>query len=1705
MKKTPRQMRDTSPRASGPAGSQFEAKVATHYALAVLAQTEAFGLPGAIVDRLEFQRSGQGHPLDDIIIKGTSQAGDRCCLEVQAKRSISFTKGNDNFASIVADIIESRKTDPARRFAVAIERTSGPIENGVQETLELSRHSTDADTFLMLLGTPGRGNPDMRNFVDAFKKHLADNDQTDENTLFEILKSLSVLTFDYARPHSIAEHHDRLRARRLASHTGQGNPYDVLFGWMLRSDAIGGETDRAHLIKSLREQGVEISRAPNLAGARARIEEMSRFALSEIKTTVCGQQLVRADRRQHLEELLIEAQDGSGVIEITGPGGAGKSGLLKAIAEGRQMSARIVVLAPDRTPSGGWPALRSDFDIDATAEEFFQDLSCDGGGLICIDGLDRFREEGQRKTMIDVVSTALGVKGVTVLFTARSGWEKEATISFGEELMASLSTKRQLLVEGLDDNEAKALAEAAPTLAPLLRPDHPAKALARNPFILRRLASTRLNTEKVLSEAELAWDWWTSGAHSTSMTDGDIHVRRRVLLDMAQGLLSGETVVDVSKQDPAAVETLIRDGVLNQVSTDRVKFQHDLFTDWAIACTLSEDPQRIKGLALNEQPPFWLSRGFELACRQVAEGDDNDAWPNIIKDLEGNGVKSGWTGIALLALIRSEHANSLLERYTDTLLQEKGDLAAKLIRRVVASHGQSAEKILKDILPTGATIPKGLIMPVGPLWLQLITWCIAKFDQLPPKALSATISLFEGWLTLAAFGENTISPLLLDRLTDVLVTRIEEHDRPLPRPGEPLPTIKYAVSRDALETARLQIALFAHTSPSAAVRYLTAIAESKDSIREMLQLLEFPGRFPSAAPAAFSLAFQSVIKEETEEERSPHKQYHHKPFSISLLDGPFVLGRCGIDLFTDLLNADRSQGIELIRNLVRTSESAIDSVNEFSLMLSGCERRVFPIFSYGWSRGQATSNMAFKALEALEYWAHQRIESGESLDDVINQIVRVDSISGAILLVIVDLVLGHSSLNGQILTDLLASPELLALDSSRAQYDIADKMSGGKLRQAWRGKHSADTSVEEDLSGRVSRTLALHDVIPQVVFHQPEKITTNLRNRLAEGVTRLGEWTEDTVILTSPVFMASHAFRLTSKENYDLVTQSDDESGEQRGWSYRWPEAQFQWLQDQSSESSVENESFNRSLTVRMAMDNETNSITSVSIEDAEAVLAETADASPQDEDGHHEPKDPWLNRVAATAFIARVGPDQVIEPHRDIITTVFAQALKQSVRESHNIKYDVMYDAQALAITGLLYLTSRFQHTDDRRTLLNAVSNYSASAVSAFSHHHKAAKNLGDKLLRAIIRIGLQSCIFSRHKHYDEEEAEFDTRQSKLSELQSTRMMAELEWIEHEGIEPTWPSPPPRRRRSKRTITLPGGKSESSYPRHRIERPDFYFDDRTAAVWLQTFSQHSNAVVALLETNRDWLIDTNSPGEDGEDDNDFERTWTRELMECAAIQAKSWTDEERNKLIFDVLKEFTDEAFIDAAAAFLVKSDLVHIEGDAADTTYLVDIRQWLWTRLKKTLRWQQHLWSPRDGMEIHLKELIAAFFFKLSYGFGNDTAYTKGLVEDQITPFLSLLTEIAVASAPCPTIAHLFLDVLELIESKKAEPFLVVVANSWATTGDQHFWNELGIGKRACAIAEKTDIKSSAQQWADIADVIAATGVVAGEMLKQRIRESP
>ncbi len=979
--------------------------------------------------------------------------------------------------------------------------------------------------------------------------------------------------------------------------------------------------------------------------------------------------------------------------------------------------------------------------------------------------------------------------------------------------------------------------------------------------------------------------------------------------------------------------------------------------------------------------------------------------------------------------------------------------------------------------------------------MRLILWCLQRFDQMGATALSAAVDLFMNWLTLAAFGEKTVSPILLDRYADILIANIEQIDRPLLRYTDPLPEIKYAVSGDALETARLQLALWAPLSPGASVRYLNAVKNSKRPEAAMSQILEFPGRLTGAAPVEFAAAFLRAIEDDEDEGEHGVRPRRRRSYSLSRVDGPFVLGRCGVSVFAEILQAAPAVGATFIMTLTERACAPEGGDPNFSVQFLGEMRRIEALFSYGWSRGRTPSAMLAKALLALEHWAHQRLDEGETLEAVIGDIIGEGPILGALWLVVVDLILSHSPINGGILRDILTSPETLALDAHRGNLDAVDRMGGGVLGAAWRAAPETDKAVEEDLAARASRRVALHDVIPQLVFNLSGEELSVLRVKLGAAVGRLGPWTQDTVEWASPQFMASHALRLASRDNYELVTEKGAAGEEREGWVYIWPPGQKKWLDKGAAKVNAEHSTFTRSLAVRAAMNDETK-VLNVSAADADAILTETAAVAPGvDDEASHDPNDPWLTRVSAAAFLARVGSPEDLARRRSEIASIFAQALQPRERSRTLPRDDVMYDANAMAIAGRLYLVAAYDDEADAKHLLQSVAAFPGCAAPAFLRHGSAVEKIEQNLLISLSRVALLACRVPRRTHYDEDETAFDKRRSDQDARLVSAIEAERRWRE-DGTEPDWPTPPSRRpRRPKSTLTIGGKSNAAKRSAREPEWPDYYYDEKTGTAWLRILERlganAGSTSQAVMRANRDWLLETNRPGEDGEDDGDIERVWTRGLMDYAAAHARHWPENIRQELVFGIIQTFSDEAFIDAAAAFTVQSDLRLIEGNAEDRAYLLSVREAFWPRLKETWHWRSHLWSSRDGMEIHLKELVSAFYMRLSYGFGNGQSYTKGLSDSELTPFLPLLTEIAGEAPSCPTIAYLYLNVLECLEPSTAEGPLVVTAERWAKEANRRFWNELGIGRRVLSIGQKAARLSDVSAWNAVCEALMAAGV--------------
>ena len=129
----------TSPASSGPAGGHFEGQIGAFYLLSMLVGAEPRGLPGTIIDRVEFQRAAEGHPLDDVIVHAHDTSGNAATLEIQVKRGMTFAPGDEIFRKVVGQIAKaSGSTDfwnSHHELGIAISRSSHKIDGPYQDVL----------------------------------------------------------------------------------------------------------------------------------------------------------------------------------------------------------------------------------------------------------------------------------------------------------------------------------------------------------------------------------------------------------------------------------------------------------------------------------------------------------------------------------------------------------------------------------------------------------------------------------------------------------------------------------------------------------------------------------------------------------------------------------------------------------------------------------------------------------------------------------------------------------------------------------------------------------------------------------------------------------------------------------------------------------------------------------------------------------------------------------------------------------------------------------------------------------------------------------------------------------------------------------------------------------------------------------------------------------------------------------------------------------------------------------------------------------------------------------------------------------------------------------------------------------------------------------------------------------------------------------
>ena len=352
-----------SPSSAGPAGALFEAQVGAHYLLTMLAEADPRGLPGVSIERVEFQRAGEGHPLDDVVVRGVMRTGQPAVLEVQVKRTITFAPGDAVFRDVVGQLAQAYRTldlSHQRQFAVATARTSFKIAGPYQEVLRWAREVSSAAVFFGRVSRKNVGNDDMRAFVETTRRHLeAAGCASDDVTIWQVLRRFQILTFDYDTPGSQSLELALERARNVLDPADVSRAsafWRVLTETAVRTAASGGDLDRAKLVADMASiDHFQLRGLRRNCGPRETLDEAAELAVADIPRSIAGVTLARSAQLDNVRN----ARDQGRYVEIRGDPGVGKSGLLAMVIDEVRTEGRAIVLTPQRECLGAGSPLRT--------------------------------------------------------------------------------------------------------------------------------------------------------------------------------------------------------------------------------------------------------------------------------------------------------------------------------------------------------------------------------------------------------------------------------------------------------------------------------------------------------------------------------------------------------------------------------------------------------------------------------------------------------------------------------------------------------------------------------------------------------------------------------------------------------------------------------------------------------------------------------------------------------------------------------------------------------------------------------------------------------------------------------------------------------------------------------------------------------------------------------------------------------------------------------------------------------------------------------------------------------------------------------------------------------------------------------------------------------------------------------------------------
>ncbi len=1724
-----------APAATGGAGPQFEARVGAFYVLPLLAGGEPRGLPGATVRSVAFQQRVADHPLDDVVVKAINRDGSPATLEIQVKRSLTFTASDMEFRDVVGQIWEAaQKPDFATsryELAAAIARTTTRIEQACQEVLQWARQLPDGATFAAHINRPTFASNDMRSFVGVFRTNLTlAGAPADDDTVWRLLRRIQILVFDFESTGSDYDHRAREHLRWLLA-SGQADRANEL--WPALIDLVGASTraagamDRATVVTTLEQQhGVRFTEQPYVRPVYERLTEAAEQALDEIDKTVGGVRLARNRLIDEADNLLHEHP----VLLIQGRPGVGKSAVMKHLAARLQAEGCVLALRRGRIISGGWSVMAHTIGWAGSQAELFNELGVGGGATLFIDNIDQIDDSGEWATVTDLLSQATRSQGWRIVATC--GVESD---DWKTKLPARVRTAGigSLVVEALSDAEKAELSSQNQALARILADGHPARGIAENLFYLSRLVELGVGQDaSIATELDLARLWWRYGGGRSE--DDRRFARLKLLRAIGAQAISNpsQATFNVDNLESATVVELLRhESLREEIRGASVTFRHDVLRDWTIGFQLYEDANLLAAQPMGRPLPAVLARGVEIAARlALADDPTGQRWLALLAIAERQGCHGSWKRPILLALPRSEDSLTLFVALTPVLLKWGGRRLREIIRLMIAVESEPLAALIARVRPDIALPVAGggdFIAPKSPSWVPLVIWLTISAKSLPTELIPEVVKLFQAWLMTTHGYNHPLNTQIVGILFDWLAL-VESHVTH--RAYRDIREVPLSLNIDHLDDVRTDIRMivftFANLNPAAAAQYLTAINSESIRHHDQQAVLKSPGTLPEAAPGPFAdFALASLIEKNDPDryysrrrDHGPFQSHEHVFLDMSPDGGPLL----------SVLNASREDGLRLVRGLVEHAtqwrrEQCQEQRRPFQQITipfpGNAKRFEGDLTVYRWARNSAPSLIATTALRALEAWGHLQIAAGRPFTDILDEILGPDGSSIAFLSVAVDLALSHWRAAADAVWPLAANPRLLQLDEDRFQHDVS-----GVNRLSRTGNQQVRAAIRVDLDAQPSRWTRLADMIGRYVFRKDATCLRLLRAALEQSRDDLNDLVEDhTNRIEELQLTVARALRMTEAENWETVTRTSQDGTAIEAYQFTDPSEKQREGEAQAARANANLQRMTIRRRIQRALlepDQSTPALLQEALDWAKAQPLEAGpmpDGEGESSDDENRSYDAEWNRRAIVMTAALVARDYEAADRNDALawgTPILLAASEQTIREYQGDQIE--YSTTAIATLGIVSLFLKGDPSIAQSMILRAAAHEHPAVQEALGQNLLRLGEVDERLPRSIARIVMVSAVHPRRVLGLERQKESERI---YRETVDAAIDSEQHWLDGEGAEPSWPelaswrSAPRQGIRRRDHGHIEDDEDDDKPPSHyvdehaigRLMQHLIRFTISDVPIWVKGLAGHLMA----------WTDEANGPHGEGVRERDNRpHTWNIDFFDFAGVLSVALPHSEVTDLFLSRIVQFSDEAFHDAMASFVRGYDRATVAADTKNPENPSAVRAVLADRIKRSWNYRRLGRDKKFNSETHAGDALNAMFYQPSR-WANAGRPTIPDNWSGLQTSIATLTDLVVGAPTSGYLASLFLNLVESSLNKALIPFVVQAMAAWCSAYgvDRNFWAEKNIGSRVCswfdavltndatALAAFTD---RAEEFFRCLDIVVQSGVAQARILEEKIANS-